>query len=428
MYQDKSQSLFARALRVMPGGVNSPVRAFKNVGGTPKFFEAGEGPYLIDVDGSRYIDFVASWGPMLQGYGFSPVVQAVLEQAQKTTSFGAPSEPELQLAEEVVARVSSIEKVRMVNSGTEATMSAIRLARGVTGRDKVVKFEGCYHGHSDSLLVKAGSGVLTLGLPDSPGVPVDLARDTLTLPYNDVAAFESLMSQHGEQIAAVIVEPIAGNMGCIPPLDGFLVHLRESTREHGCLLIFDEVMTGFRVAKGGAQELYNVSPDITTLGKVIGGGLPVGAFGGAAKIMDQLAPQGNIYQAGTLSGNPLAMAAGLALLRSLDDRFYAKLKSTTTDFCQSLKEAANQLRLPLVVQYETGMFSLFFTNQESVRNYQDVCACDTDLYRRFFHQLLNRGVYFAPSPYESAFMSGSHDDETLANALASVNEVLVSLA
>ncbi|MCY4144370.1 MAG: glutamate-1-semialdehyde 2,1-aminomutase [Gammaproteobacteria bacterium] len=415
-----SDELFQRAQQVIPGGVNSPVRAFKSVGGTPVFFVSGMGPYLTDVDGNHYIDYVASWGPMINGFSYEPVVHAVREQSIRATSFGAPTVQEIELAELVAQRMPAIDKIRMVNSGTEATMSAIRLARGYTGRDKIVKFEGCFHGHGDSLLVKAGSGVMTLGLPDSPGVPADLAKHTLTLPFNNTEMVQALFEQLGQEIAAVIVEPIAGNMGCIPPVDGFLESLRKSTTEHGSLLIFDEVMTGFRVAAGGAQELYEIRPDLTTLGKVIGGGLPVGAFGGKAEIMDCLAPVGPIYQSGTLSGNPLAMSAGLALLRSLDNNFYQVLEHTTNQIVDGLKDEARSAGIGLHINAVCGMFSLFFTTQSNVLNYDQAASCDSELYRKFFHAMLERGVYFAPSPYESAFVSGSHTkletDETVRQA------------
>ncbi len=415
-----SKELFQRAQQVIPGGVNSPVRAFKSVGGTPVFFVSGMGPYLTDVDGNHYIDYVASWGPMINGFSYEPVVHAVREQSIRATSFGAPTIQEIELAELVTQRIPAIDKIRMVNSGTEATMSAIRLARGYTGRDKIVKFEGCFHGHGDSLLVKAGSGVMTLGLPDSPGVPADLAQHTITLPFNNPELSASLFEQMGDEIAAVIVEPIAGNMGCIPPIDGFLDTLRDLAYKHGSLLIFDEVMTGFRVAAGGAQELYEIQPDLTTLGKVIGGGLPVGAFGGKAKIMDSLAPTGPIYQSGTLSGNPLAMSAGLALLQSLDNNFYQVLELTTRQLVDGLREEAKSAGIELQINAVCGMFSLFFTSQSEVLNYDQSASCDGEQYRKFFHAMLQRGVYFAPSPYESAFVSGSHTkletDETVSKA------------
>ena len=423
----QSASLFERANRVIPGGVNSPVRAFRGVGGTPVFFDKAEGPYLYDVDGNRYIDYVASWGPMLQGFSYKPVVDAVSEQAKLAMSFGAPTEIEVLMAELICDRIPSIEKVRMVNSGTEATMSAIRLARGVTQRDKIIKFEGGFHGHGDSLLVKAGSGVLTLGLPDSPGVPVDLAQHTLTLPFNDSDAVEQAFKTYGDQIACIIVEPIGGNMGCIPPQSGFLEALREQTQQHGALLIFDEVMTGFRVAKGGAQSLYGVVPDLTTLGKVIGGGLPVGAFGGAAEYMDCLAPVGSIYQSGTLSGNPLAMQSGYALLRSLEDSTYALLDRQTQRLTQGLDEIARRNSVPVKINSVCGMFSLFFTDQTQINCFSDVTHCDVDRYRNFFHGMLNGGVYIAPSAFESGFISTQHQDDIIDETLKAAAEVFTSL-
>ncbi|MXZ43595.1 MAG: glutamate-1-semialdehyde-2,1-aminomutase [Gammaproteobacteria bacterium] len=422
--QTQSAEAFQRALQLFPGGVNSPVRAFKGVGGTPIFFESGQGPYLIDLDGNKYIDYVASWGPMLQGYSFAPVVKALSTQAQQATSFGAPSLLEIELADLLVSRVPSLEKVRMVNSGTEATMSVIRLARGITDRDRIVKFTGCFHGHADSLLVQAGSGVLTLGLPDSPGVPEALAQQTLCLPYNDVRAVKDAFKRFGNEIAAVIVEPIAGNMGCIPPISGFLEELRAQTTKHGSLLIFDEVMTGFRVAYGGAQELFGVKPDLTTLGKVIGGGLPVGAFGGSSELMDQLAPDGPVYQSGTLSGNPLAMAAGHALLDSFENDFYDQLEDRTNHLVEGIRDLAKQHRTSLFVNATCGMFSVFFTTQSSVLNYHDVTQCDADTYSKFFHEMLRQGIYFAPSAYECAFVSGSHTATEIDQTLDSFHDVL----
>ena len=426
MSRQKSLQLFERARRVIPGGVNSPVRAFRGVGGSPIFFESGSGARLRDVDGNEYIDYVSSWGPMLQGFGFDPVTRAVVSQAARSTSFGAPTEVEIKLAELVSNRIPSIEKVRMCNSGTEATMSAIRLARGVTGRDRVVKFQGCFHGHGDSLLVKAGSGVLTLGLPDSPGVPSDLAQHTLTLPFNDSSRARQLFEERGQEIACVIVEPIAGNMGCIPPLPGFLETLRDCTSQSGSLLIFDEVMTGFRVALGGAQELLQVEPDITTLGKVIGGGLPVGAFGGPASIMDHLAPDGPVYQSGTLSGNPLAMEAGFALLDSLDGDFYDELKKKTDLLVGELKSIATKHSVQLATNSSCGMFSLFFTEQPTVSTYEHVAACDSESYAKFFHAMLTHGIYFAPSAFESAFIGGAHGFEEIDQTLLAVDEVFRS--
>ena len=404
----QSDALMQRAQRSIPGGVNSPVRAFKGVGGTPIFFVSAKGVILTDSDGNQYIDYVGSWGPMIQGHGFKPIVDAITKQAIISLGFGAPTELEITMAEKVVERIPSIELVRMVNSGTEATMSAIRLARGFTGRDKIIKFEGCYHGHSDSLLVKAGSGVLTLGLPDSPGVPATLAQHTITLPYNDSSALIQAFEHYGDEIGAVILEPVAGNMGCIPPASGFLETARRLSTEHDSVLIFDEVMTGFRVAPGGAQELYGVEPDLTTLGKIIGGGLPVGAFGGRATIMNQIAPTGPVYQAGTLSGNPLAMQAGIAMLESLDATFYEQLLSATQYLVGGIEEAAQRHQIPLVINYVPGMFSLYFTTAEEVTEYADAAASNIDRYNFFFHQMLDAGIYFAPSAFESAFVSGAH--------------------
>ena len=404
----QSDALMQRAQRSIPGGVNSPVRAFKGVGGTPIFFVSAKGVILTDSDGNQYIDYVGSWGPMIQGHGFKPIVDAITKQAIISLGFGAPTELEITMAEKVVERIPSIELVRMVNSGTEATMSAIRLARGFTGRDKIIKFEGCYHGHSDSLLVKAGSGVLTLGLPDSPGVPATLAQHTITLPYNDSSALIQAFEHYGDEIGAVILEPVAGNMGCIPPASGFLETARRLSTEHDSVLIFDEVMTGFRVAPGGAQELYGVEPDLTTLGKIIGGGLPVGAFGGRATIMNQIAPTGPVYQAGTLSGNPLAMQAGIAMLESLDATFYEQLLSATQYLVGGIEEAAQRHQIPLVINYVPGMFSLYFTTAAEVTGYADAAASNIDRYNFFFHQMLDAGIYFAPSAFESAFVSGAH--------------------
>ena len=427
MNREKSANLIARAERSIPGGVNSPVRAFKGVGGTPVFFASGKGAWVTDVDGNRYVDFVGSWGPMLQGHAFEPVIAAVRGRALLGLGFGAPSEIEVALAEAVVARFPAIEKVRMVNSGTEATMTAIRLARGHTGRDMIVKFQGCYHGHSDALLAEAGSGLLTLGLPNSPGVPQDTAKHTLTLPFNDAAAVAGAFERYGDDIAAVIVEPVAGNMGCVPPQPGFLEALRKSTTDGGALLIFDEVITGFRIGPAGAQGCFAVTPDLTTLGKVIGGGLPVGAIGGSANIMDRLAPVGPIYQAGTLSGNPLAMTAGLAMLNSLDEDFYESLASTTDRFADGMMQLAEAHHVPLQVNRACGMFSLFFKDGV-VRCFDDVAAADVDRYRRFFHAMLDQGVYFAPSAFETAFVSGAHRDEEVVRTLEAADRALASLA
>jgi glutamate-1-semialdehyde 2,1-aminomutase len=407
-----SEQLIERARQSIPGGVNSPVRAFKGVGGTPVFFERGEGAYLTDADGNRYIDYVGSWGPMLLGHGNPEIVKAVQEQAAQALGFGAPTALEIDLAEQVISMVPSIERVRMVNSGTEATMSAIRLARGCTGRDMILKFAGCYHGHSDSLLVKAGSGLLTLGIPNSPGVPEAVAANTLTVPFNHPEAVASAFEAYPDKIACVIVEPVAGNMGCIPPLPGFLESLREITAANGALLIFDEVMTGFRVARGGAQALYGVMPDLTTLGKIIGGGLPVGAFGGKAEIMDHIAPVGDVYQAGTLSGNPLATIAGLTMLRSLDDALYDGLAEATRKLCAGLAERAAAAGIPVTLNQVCGMFGLFFTAGE-VTEFDHAANADVNRFNRFFHAMLDNGVYLAPSAFEAGFLSVAHDDAVL---------------
>ena len=421
MHRNISSTLIARARQRIPGGVNSPVRAFRGVGGDPVFFSDGQGAWLTDVDGNRYVDYVGSWGPMLQGHAFAPVVEAVRAQAQAGLGFGAPTAIEIEMAEAVAQRVPSIDKVRMVNSGTEAVMSSIRLARGFTGRDIVVKFEGCYHGHADALLAQAGSGLLTLGLPNSPGVPEDVAKHTLTLPFNDVEAVARTFERFGDRIAALIVEPIAGNMGCVLPQPGFLEALRQRTTAAGSVLIFDEVISGFRVAPGGAQAWYGITPDLTTLGKVIGGGLPVGAFGGKAEIMDCVAPVGDVYQAGTLSGNPLAMSAGLAMLNSLDDAFYRHLANATEQLVAGIRALASQHGIPLTVNTACGLFSLFFTTGP-VHCFKDVAVADVERYKRFFHAMLERGIYFAPSAFEAAFLSGAHDAATLDCTLTAVDE------
>ena len=427
MHRKTSKDLFEQALKSIPGGVNSPVRAFRGVGGTPVFFTRGEGAWLTDEDGNRYVDYVGSWGPMLQGHAFPPVVDAVREQALAGLGFGAPTRVEIAMAEAITERFPGIEKVRMVNSGTEATMSAIRLARAATDRDKIVKFQGCYHGHADALLAAAGSGLLTLGLPDSPGVPADTAKHTLTAPFNDIDAVREIFAGVGQDVAAVIVEPIAGNMGCIPPAPGFLAALRQITADAGSLLIFDEVMTGFRVHRRGAQGAYGIEPDLTTLGKVIGGGLPVGAFGGKAEIMDRIAPAGDVYQAGTLSGNPLAMRAGLGLIDSLDDAFYDALDKTTRQLAEAITASAEHHGIPLVQNAVCGMFSLFFTDAP-VRSFADVQRADAEKYGRFFHAMLARGVYFAPSAFEAAFVSGAHDQGAVDATLAAVDEAFRDLA
>jgi len=426
MQRDTSSALMQRALKTIPGGVNSPVRAFKGVGGDPIFFADAKGAYLYDVDGNEYIDYIGSWGPMILGHNFAPTVQAVTEQAQRALSFGAPTELEILLAEKITTLVPSMEQVRMVNSGTEATMSAIRLARGFTGRDMIVKFSGCYHGHSDSLLVKAGSGVLTLGLPNSPGVPESLAQHTLTAPFNDAQAIETLMATYGDQVACIIVEPIAGNMGCIPPQAGYLESLKDLCQQHGAVLIFDEVMTGFRVAPGGAQELYGIQPDLTTLGKIVGGGLPVGAFGGRADIMNCIAPAGPVYQAGTLSGNPLAMAAGLTTLNHLTDDVYATMADATQALVDGMLALAAKHGIALCENHVCGMFSFFF-GQDSVRNYEDVAGSNVDQFNAFFHAMLDQGIYLAPSAFEAGFLSAQHGTEEIQKTLAAADLALGSL-
>jgi glutamate-1-semialdehyde 2,1-aminomutase len=418
MNLNKSKELLIAAKKVIPGGVNSPVRAFRAVGGEPPFIARGEGPYIYDVDGNRYTDYVCSWGPLILGHAHPAVVEAVQRAAERGTSYGAPTELELELAKVVVEAVPSIEMVRFVSSGTEATMSALRLARAFTGRDKIVKFEGCYHGHGDMLLVQAGSGVATLGLPDSPGVPPGTAQDTLTAPFNDLAAVEALFAQFPEAIAAVILEPVAGNMGVIPPADGFLSGLRALTRAHGALLIFDEVMTGFRVALGGAQALYAVDPDLTTLGKVIGGGLPVGAYGGKRQIMETVAPAGPMYQAGTLSGNPLAMTAGLVTLRELGKPgVFEGIVAQTARLCQGVGQAAAEVGVP-VFQTQVGtMFCTFFT-ETPVTDYASAKTSDTAAFGRFFQAMLQAGVYLAPSQFEAGFTSTAHGDAEIEATIA----------
>ena len=418
----RSAALLQRAEQHIPGGVNSPVRAFRGVGGTPVFFESGKGARLTDVDGNHYIDYVGSWGPMILGHSPAAVVDRVRQQLERALGFGAPTELEVELAELICSRLPAMDQVRLVNSGTEATMSAIRLARGFTGRDRIVKFAGCYHGHSDSLLVKAGSGLLTLGIPNSPGVPEALAQHTLNLPFNDVEALEALFREYPDSIACVIVEPVAGNMGCIPPSRDFLDALRRCTVAHGSLLIFDEVMTGFRVGPAGAQGLYGIEPDLTTLGKVIGGGLPVGAFGGRADIMNQVAPAGPVYQAGTLSGNPLAVSAGLATLEALDDRVYEQLSRTTDRLCLGLKQSAGRHGIDIVVNHVCAMFGVFFTAAEAVRAFDDVAACDIPRFNRFFHDMLRRGIYLAPSAFEAGFLSIAHGEQEIDATLAAADE------
>ena len=419
----KSEQLFALAQDLIPGGVNSPVRAFRGVGGTPRFIRSAKGATITDVDGKTYIDYVGSWGPMILGHADEELIAAVQEVAVKGTSFGAPTELEVNLAQEVVDAVPSIEMVRMVSSGTEATMSAIRLARGVTGRTKLVKFEGCYHGHADSLLVKAGSGVATLGLPDSPGVPAALAEKTITVPFNNTPALEEVFAEHLD-IAAVIIEPVVGNMGCVPPLPGYLEAVRKLTRDHGALLIFDEVMTGFRLARGGAQERYSITPDITTLGKIIGGGLPVGAYGGSREIMNNIAPAGPVYQAGTLSGNPLSMTAGLVTLRRLRDKsVYERLERSSQKLCEGLAAAAREAGVTTVTNRVGSMWTSFFTG-EPVVDWDSANKCDRELYGKFFHTMLDEGVYLAPSQFEAAFVSLAHTDEIIEGTLEATRRAI----
>jgi glutamate-1-semialdehyde 2,1-aminomutase len=409
---DRSEELFSNAVELIPGGVNSPVRAFRGVGGTPRFIKSARGATITDVDDQTYIDYVGSWGPMILGHADGEIVTALQQAAARGTSYGAPNELEVLLAQEIVNAVPSIEMVRMVSSGTEATMSAIRLARGITGRDKLVKFEGCYHGHGDSLLVKAGSGVATLGLPDSPGVPVSLAANTLTLPYNDPDSLREVFSEHGD-IAAVIIEPVVGNMGCVPPQPGYLEAVREITSTHGALLIFDEVMTGFRVARGGAQELYGIVPDITTLGKIIGGGLPVGAYGGSKDLMRNIAPAGPIYQAGTLSGNPLSMTAGLITLRRLrDPSIYERLELAAAQLCEGLSAAARDAGVTTISNRVGSMWTTFFT-KGPVFDWQTANSCDRQLYGKYFHAMLDQGIYLAPSQFEAGFVSVAHTEEII---------------
>jgi glutamate-1-semialdehyde 2,1-aminomutase len=428
-YQTKrSHDEFARARRSIAGGVNSAVRAFKQVGGEPVFFARGEGAYLFDIDGNRYIDYVGSWGPAILGHAHPAVVKAVADTAATGMSYGAPTVIESEMAELTKQLMPSIEKVRMVSSGTEATMSAIRLARGFTGRDKIVKFEGCYHGSGDSLLVKAGSSALTLGAPSSPGVPAVLAELTLTLEYNNIEQVRELFGQIGKDIACVIVEPVAGNMNCIPPVPGFLEALRDLTKRHGALLIFDEVMTGFRVALGGAQARYAITPDLTTLGKVLGGGMPVGAFGGRAEIMDRITPDGPVFHAGTLSGNPVAMAAGLATLReAMKPGFYAALEQKTGAFMAGLGERARQAGVPLNTVAVGGMFGFFFSDATRVTSYKQATACDIERFKRFFHGMLAEGVYLAPSAYEAGFVSSAHTDGDIGATLDAAGRVFRTL-
>ncbi|MBB6600120.1 glutamate-1-semialdehyde 2,1-aminomutase [Luteimonas sp. MC1825] len=426
MKTDRSQALFTRARALMPGGVNSPVRAFRSVGGEPFFAARAEGAHIEDVDGNRYIDYVGSWGPMVVGHNHPAVLEAVVRTARDGLSFGVPNALEVTMAETLTRLVPSMDMVRMVNSGTEATLSAIRLARGATGRSRIVKFEGCYHGHGDSFLVKAGSGALTLGVPDSPGVPKALADLTLTLPYNDFDAATALFDACGDDIAGLIVEPVVGNANCLPPRPGFLQHLRRLCTRHGVVLIFDEVMTGFRVALGGAQARYGVAADLSTFGKVIGGGMPVGAYGGRRDLMELIAPAGPVYQAGTLSGNPVAMAAGLAMLGLVQaPGFHDALERRTNLLCDGLEEAARDAGVAFTTQRVGGMFGMFFSS-EQVDTYAQAMACDREAFNRFFHAMLERGVYLAPSAFEAGFMSAAHDDAVIAATIAVAREAFAA--
>ena len=423
----KSAALFEQAQRVIPGGVNSPVRAFRGVGGTPLFIQSAKGATVTDADGRTYIDYVGSWGPMILGHAHHEVIAAIQEVAARGTSFGAPTELEIQLAEAVIEAFPSIEKLRLTSSGTEATMSALRVARGFTGRPKIVKFEGCYHGHGDSLLVKAGSGVATLGLPDSPGVLPEVAQNTITVPFNDAAALEQVFDQTGDQIAAVIIEPVVGNMGCVPPAENYLQAVRLITQKHGAVLIFDEVMTGFRVSYGGAQQLYGVKPDMTCLGKIIGGGLPVGAFGGRQEIMDVVAPVGPVYQAGTLSGNPLAVTAGLATLRLLKSlNPYPLLEQATSRLVAALAEELRRAGVVTVSNRVGSMFTCFFTS-EPASDWTTANQSNREIYARFFHAMLDQGVYLAPSQLEAAFVSIAHTNEIIDRTISAARKAATSM-
>ena len=426
----RSEQLFEKAQQHIPGGVNSPVRAFKGVGGTPVFIEKADGAYIYDADGKQYIDYVGSWGPMILGHNHPSIREAVHKAVDNGLSYGAPTESEITMAELVKQIVPSMEKVRMVNSGTEATMTAIRLARGYTGRNKLVKFEGCYHGHADSLLVKAGSGALTLGVPNSPGVPADFAKHTLTVEFNNLESVKQIFADCGDDIACIIVEPVAGNMNCIPPTQGFLQGLREICDQYGAVLIFDEVMTGFRVSLSGAQGYYDITPDLTTLGKVIGGGMPVGAFGGKAEIMNHIAPDGPVYQAGTLSGNPIAMAAGIAALTMLKeqaDSIYPTITSLAEKLCIGFKQAAEKAGVALTTNQVGGMFGFFFTDKETVTSYQQATECDQAKFRKFYQLMLEQGVYLAPSAFEAGFTSTAHTEEDIAKTIAAAEVAFAKL-
>ncbi len=426
---NRSEQLFAQAQKIIPGGVNSPVRAFNGVGGSPCFIKRAQGAYIYDADDKAYIDYVGSWGPMILGHNHPAILDAVIDTAKNGLSFGAPTELEITMAEKVRELVPSMECLRMVSSGTEATMSAIRLARGFTGRDKILKFEGCYHGHADSLLVKAGSGALTMGVPNSPGIPEDFAKHTLTVSYNNLEQVKEIFTKYADEIACIIVEPVAGNMNCIPPVKGFLEGLREVCDQYSSVLIFDEVMTGFRVALGGAQAHYNIKPDLTTLGKVIGGGMPVGAFGGKQQIMDYIAPVGPVYQAGTLSGNPIAMAAGLASLTELaqGDK-HQQLTAATKKLAIGLKAAAERNNISLSINYVGAMFGFFFTeDKETITSYEQATECDGEMFKRFFHLMLDEGVYLAPSAFETGFLSTAHSDEIIDKTLVAADKCFAQL-
>jgi glutamate-1-semialdehyde 2,1-aminomutase len=428
MNQERSHALFSRARELIPGGVNSPVRAFKSVGGEPFFAQSAQGAYIVDVDGNRYVDYVGSWGPMIAGHAHPQVLAAVAETMVNGLSFGVPNALEVTMAERIAQIVPSCEMVRMVNSGTEATLSAIRVARGATGRNRIVKFEGCYHGHGDSFLVKAGSGVMTLGLPNSPGVPSALADLTSTIPYNDFDAATKLFDEIGGEIAGLIIEPIVGNANCILPRDGYLQHLRELCTKHGALLIFDEVMTGFRVALGGAQARYGITPDLSTFGKIIGGGMPVGAYGGRRDLMAQVAPSGPIYQAGTLSGNPVAMAAGLATLDLIQvPGFHTELERRTHVLCDGLEAAAREAGIAFTTTRAPGMFGLYF-REGPVETFEDAKASDTARFNRFFHAMLGRGVYLAPSAFEAGFVSSAHGDAEIAHTIEAARASFAGIA
>ena len=428
MSNENSRHLYELAVKHIPGGVNSPVRAFKGVGGNPLFFKAGQDAYLIDADDNRYVDYVGGFGPLILGHCHNEVVEALQNQLQQGLAFGASTEAEVQIADKICELMPSLEKVRLVTSGTEATMSAIRLARGYTGRDRIVKFEGCYHGHVDGLLVKAGSGALTLGEPDSLGVPKAYTDLTHVLPYNDTDALESFFAANGDEIACVIVEPVAGNMNCVPPVPGFLEALREQCTKHGAVLIFDEVMTGFRVALGGAQSLYQITPDLTTIGKVIGGGLPVGAFGGKKEIMDLIAPLGAVYQAGTLAGSPLAVAAGLVMLDAASKPgFYDEITARTTTLLNGLQERADQAGIAFTTNQVGAMFGCFFTEEKQVSHFSQVMSCDTERFKHYFHSMLDNGVYLAPSAFEAGFLSSAHGDTEIQLTLDAAEKAFAAL-